>query len=279
MLYEHPPDAHGHVYHSVCDTGMTRKVTFDPQNLWSPCSVPSYESVALDFVRDMLVSAAQDHHEVVVAFGGGKESLVLLDLVARAARFLKLKEWPHVLYVTRARSSNEEMWRELRDLDCFVDMTLDKEEYASFVQYTVCAPSFETGLAIFLESARIVRTVFVGTRDMDEDACLFRDLRVRRVPQHGEKEPLILRAAPLLVWTHGEVWDYVDKYGLRYPGAYERGYSRVGSFLVLPPVRDSMLKRVDGTYAHARQQIEMLARHFARLNRSGHGSDDDVAGH
>lgn len=227
----------------------------------APKNPREHETVAEQFVVDMLERAANAGKEVAIAFSGGKESIVLLHLVARAAHTLKLNPWPHVFHATRLIGQKEvgtEVSRLIRDLDCFVDVFCEQEEYQSFPLCTVHATSIEGAMRAFLGDHQNVGYVFTGARVGEDLARALKTLKYG--PLEDAPEPT-MHVAPLLGWNDSQIWDYIGARHLPHPDAYAQGYTSVGSAFMRrgdTEGRSPLLRRPDGTFLHARHAMTSI---------------------
>ncbi len=62
--------------------------------------------------------------------------------------------------------------------------------------------------------------------------------------------PKFIRINPILNWSYGNIWDYIDYYKINYCQLYNYGYTSLGSQSKTLP--NPKLQSIDGRYLHAR---------------------------
>lgn len=166
--------------------------------------------------------------KLALAFSGGKDSLVVLDIARKVAPDIKVVynnssvEFPETLmYVKRL----EKEW----DLD--LTMTHPKVSFFKMVKAKgwathedrwCCGPFKENPASEFLEENGIVAELTGTTRT---ESIYRRSLKPFKMPS---KKPYIIRVNPIYDWNEQEVWRYIESNELPYNPLYDLGYRRVG---------------------------------------------------
>ncbi|WP_207748128.1 phosphoadenosine phosphosulfate reductase family protein [Clostridium thermobutyricum] len=160
----------------------------------------------------------------IIAFSGGKDSIVLYDICKRAGidmiptysptsvdppeliNFIR-KEYPEVVILPYKKNKNGElmtMWTLI--------------PYKSMPPTRInryCCDYFKESTA-----GNKGDTVFVGVRWEESN-------KRKKLSMVGFwKKKIIVR--PLIDWTEEDVWEYIHKYNLKYPSLYDNGWKRIG---------------------------------------------------
>lgn len=152
-----------------------------------------------------------------VGFSGGKDSVVLLDIVKRA----KVK---HETFYNITTIEHPE--------------TL--EFVKSFPEITFLEPKNTIDELIIKKGFPPLRTIRYCTTELKvkhgRDRLKLLGIRAEESKRRAALEPLKLDGKdryifPLFDWTTADIWQYIGKYNLRYNPLYDCGYKRVGCIL------------------------------------------------
>jgi len=212
--------------------------------------------------------------DFIVAVSGGKESIVLADLVLRGANeYCNVKpRYPPTL-IKFWQDYDDEALRSLnKDLtDAFRDLAemLDRPLYMHLEMAPGCNDT-RIYSSLMFQYCEYACSVFLGVRSTDRAST---DPVKLYEPLHAEYEETLRwdcydggsfhmqaprlsgmdcvgrrkRVHPLFDWSYGAIWAYILRRGLPYPSAYVEGYTSIGSGRHPNPC----LRRDDGSYRPA----------------------------
>ena len=181
------------------------------RNIWGH----ELDAVSIDFLREMCPPEGY-----VLAFSGGKDSVVIHDLATRAGVkfravysitnvdppelvwFIK-REYPHV----ERRHPEKSMWR-------LIEANGLPTRTARF-----CCKHLK-------ERATRNATIITGVR-ADESVAR----RARGPAEQSRKYKDVRFVHPILAWKSVDVWGYIHERGLPYCELYDQGFSRLGCVL------------------------------------------------
>ncbi len=153
-----------------------------------------------------------------VAFSGGKYSIVLLDLVRRAAV-------EHTAHFNVTTVDPPELLRFLREH--YPDVSWERPEKSMFqliIEYMIPPTARMRYCCAYLkERGGNGQFVLTGIRRAESHKRSTRRM-VHRCNTRGFKVYL----NPLIDWTDQEIWTYIRQRGLPYPPLYDEGFTRVG---------------------------------------------------
>jgi len=176
---------------------------------------------SIDILKQSLLSY-QDH-ELAIAFNGGKDSMVLLQLLK-----ITIDIWNQTMKdhngVIRNLSSIIAIF--LFSEDSFEEMIFFMEKIAQLYHLTTYvekSSSMKLALFEFNKNHPNIKGIYMGTRRNDpfsENLAPFTETDVGW--------PKYMRIHPILDWGYYDVWSYILSDGIEYCDLYNRGYSSIG---------------------------------------------------
>ena len=189
------------------------------------------ETKAVDFVKRTI--RENSDKEVGVAYSGGKDSLVTLDLVLRA----DIK--PKILFVDTGLEfpetvDNVHLVIERYDLQLF-DYDAGDAFWHSMKHYGPPGRDFRW----CCKSCKLGPTAILIKRNFPKGVLAFIGQRGKESEQRYHKQdiwenpwvPGQLGASPIQKWNALEVWLHIFKYDLPYNPLYDQGMARIGCWL------------------------------------------------
>jgi len=193
------------------------------------------------------------------SFNGGKDSTVLLHLTRAAVAQYRQEHGPG--------STGSGDFGGIYTF--FYDHGDDFQELYEFVaaetqRYGLGTETlrvaYKEGLQTIV-TERPVKAILLGTRRGD--------------PNAGDQEhfspstpgwPPFMRVNPVLEWTYHEVWNFLLATAVPYCSLYDRGYTSIGSTATTVP--NDLLRRADGSFAHARFLADARQERAGRIKRA-----------
>jgi phosphoadenosine phosphosulfate reductase len=178
-----------------------------------------------------------------VAFSGGKDSIVCLDLVKRAgvkwdAHFHRALEPPELIYFIRRY---------------YPDVTrhLPKLNYYAMIRQQGIPP-----LRTIPYCCRILKEMF-GNNRVKVMGIRRQESRFRKNREIWDEKRQVL--LPIAAWTLTDVWSYIRLNQLPYPSLYDEGFKRLGC-VMCPKAGSKSMRRA----AKRWHKIALAIRHACR---------------
>ncbi|KEG12489.1 phosphoadenosine phosphosulfate reductase-like protein [Trypanosoma grayi] len=203
---------------------------------------------AIDMIRN--VAAQFNPEEIGVAFNGGKDSVVMMDLLQCALGADVVERF--CVFTLGSGGKNE-----FHEVVSFRQAYM--EAYNMSIVKTNPSLSMKEGLAHLVDTKGI-RLVFMGTRISDS---AHQKASVERTTAGW---PDMLRACPVFHWEYEDIWGYTLAYGLPFCRLYTLGYTSLGGLDNTTP--NPLLRRSDGTFRPAWELSDSSAERSGRLVRA-----------
>ncbi|CBZ28388.1 phosphoadenosine phosphosulfate reductase-like protein [Leishmania mexicana MHOM/GT/2001/U1103] len=173
--------------------------------------------------------------EIGVAFNGGKDSVVMFELLRRAVTAPVLAQC--CIFVVEHNDEFDELrkFRAWYMQEVARGMPLVHQDVTQDMQLSLWK----------LTEKHPLKVVFMGTRKTDPHGRYQKEAVEKTTPGW----PDFLRACPLFHWSVNDVWVYTRLMCIPQCSLYESGYSSVGRSV--DTNRNPLLKRDDGSYRPA----------------------------
>jgi FAD synthetase len=212
-------------------------------NILEPSTRKAFQIVSEAFERYCLIDYDEssprifDLSRLLVAFNGGKDCTLLLDIIVRVAS--TLNETRGSLRLMYIRDPPDETFEEVLN---FVEETKIRYKIESI---EVSSGDMRSALTQIVTEHPEVKGIFMGTRSTDPNAGWMDYFCTT-----SKGWPQIDLIAPLLHMRYGNVWRNIHAMEIAYCELYKRGYTSIGSKSTTQP---NPLLRVDETsvYLHA----------------------------
>jgi len=168
-----------------------------------------------------------------VAFSGGKDSIVVLDLVKRAG--VKYDAHYHVTgidppeLVHFIKRQHPEVERGRPDITMFAGIV--KEQCPPLRQQRWCCVQLKEG-------GGAGRMVITGIRRAESG-----QRSKRRMNERCMKDGTKTFLHPIIDWQDADVWEYIDRYKIPYCRLYDEGFERLGC--IMCPMKPERERRKD----------------------------------
>ncbi|OHT03313.1 putative FAD synthase [Tritrichomonas foetus] len=211
-------------------------------------SFPKSLNSKIESSLGIIASAYEQYRkELGVCFNGGKDSVVLLDLVQRFHEENKC-DFPMNSFFFKSPHEFPEMAEYVKNAENYWKQNFRVIESASLQQ----------GLSTIVDKYG-VNAIFLGVRQSD--------------PKGGNLLPFTpttegwadaMRIFPLLEWEYSDIWEYLDVMKLPICDLYKRGYTSIGSPATTKP-NPHLYDPLKGEYKHARELKDGSLERLGRL--------------
>ena len=165
---------------------------------------------------------------LVVAFSGGKDSLVALHLALSINHEIEVVfnnttvEFPETVYYVKRLANDWGLNLHITTPKASFFQTLREKGWATHKDRWCCRPYKEEPALEYMRKRGILAEITGTTRT---ESIYRRSLTPFRMPS---KEPYIIRVNPIYDWNQQEVWKYIKDNSLPINPLYHIGYRRVG---------------------------------------------------
>lgn len=173
--------------------------------------------------------------EIGISFNGGKDSVVMFELIRRTMPMEVIKQC--CTFVIDLRDEFDEVldFRAQYMRRFAAEVTLTHQEVTVDMRESLWR----------LMEKQPLKAVFMGTRKTDPHGKYQQSAVEKTTPGW----PDFLRVCPLFSWSVNSVWEYTRLHGIPQCCLYEDGYTSLGN--TSNTSRNPKLKREDGTYRPA----------------------------
>jgi len=192
---------------------------------------------------------------LALAFSGGKDSLVVLDIVRKIIPDIQVVynnttiEFPETLLYVRRLEKEWGLNLVMTYPKVNFFRAVKERGWATHEDRWCCKPYKEDPAAEFITNNRILAEFTGTTRN---ESIYRRSLKPFKMPS---KEPYIIRVNPIYDWNDQEVWRYIEENNLPYNPLYDMGYKRVGCWCC-PLNGPSHYKRLGKTHPKLHEFLE-----------------------
>lgn len=215
----------------------------DIDNLWKANErlMLGLEQTAIDFIKETYETYQKNNMAFVVAFSGGKDSLVLLDLVSRALspdKFFVIFSNTGMELSTTIQSVEEakKHWPFLRFIEAESHLSPERswDEFGPPGRRMRWCCSVHKSVPTLLKLREI-------TRDYNVKAVVFDGVRAEESAVRAKRSEVTvgtkninqINASPIFKWNTAEIFLYLLRHKILFNKAYRNGLFRVGC-LVCP---------------------------------------------
>jgi phosphoadenosine phosphosulfate reductase len=168
----------------------------------------------------------------VVKFSGGKDSIVLYDIVKRAGV-------RHKVYYNFTTIDPPELARFIRRYYSEVEWIIPQRNFFSWLKRVGPPTKAKRWCCVKLKHIipKGARHVVLGIRAEESWK------RARRGRVVYNKETRTIDYYPIFYFTEADVWEYIEREGLKYPSLYDEGFDRLGCVVCPYVCRSGLLER------------------------------------
>ncbi|ENN95952.1 hypothetical protein J422_04900 [Methanocaldococcus villosus KIN24-T80] len=219
----------------------------------------NYEKNAIGFIKN---SYEKIKKPVIVAYSGGKDSLVTLILTLKALK----KENVEVIFIDTGLEFPETL-KNIEEVENFFNIEIKRLEAENFWEkikeygipsrdYRWCSEVCKLNpLKEYLKDREVLS--FVGIRKYESFSRAKKRLIYRNTYIKNQ-----INALPIFHWTALHVWIYILKEGAPYNKLYEKGFDRVGCY-ICPAMELGEMDRVRKLYPELWEKWENVLKEYA----------------
>jgi FAD synthetase len=156
--------------------------------------------------------------QVAIIFNGGKDSVVLLELVRTVLRADlsqrdNKKRFPIKVIYFRSDDTFPE-------IDEFINQMVNRY---SLELITITSQSIKSGLTRLKKTYPDIQALMIGTRSTDPHGGALSSFSPT-----SSGWPEYMRINPLLEWSYEAIWKYILTFSMPYCSLYDQGYTSIG---------------------------------------------------
>lgn len=197
-----------------------------------------------------------------VAFSGGKDSIVILDLVRRSGV-------KHETHFSMTTVDPPEVYQFIKEYYPNVIWDRPKRSMFKLIEEKMMLPTRQIRFCCHYlkELGGSHRIIVVGVRAAESP-------KRAKEPLFGQstrtKNKWFIR--PILRWSDEDVWSYIRKYNLKYPSMYDEGYKRLGCIMCPLQTKSGRIRDKERYPKFYRAYIRAIKRMMVRREERGKGS-------
>lgn len=184
--------------------------------IWDREQEMCHVGLTLKILKDNVPGDGSPYH---VSFSGGKDSIVLLDLV-------RLSGVKHAAHMALTTVDPPELLSFVRENYPGVELHRPKYSMFQLIERKGFPPMRHIPYCCSLLKKYLGKcgVILTGVRAEESQSR-------KKLPFVDMYSPKKLIVNPLLHWNEGQVWDWIETHQLKYPSLYDEGYSRIGCIL------------------------------------------------